>query len=99
MVDLPAGRQGTRILIMYYFYVLENSKRELYKGITNNIDRRINEHNKNKSIGTRGKGPWILVYFEKHKNRENARAREKYFKTGCGRDELKNIILNYNKGV
>ncbi|MDP4010078.1 MAG: GIY-YIG nuclease family protein [Candidatus Shapirobacteria bacterium] len=79
---------------MYFVYILKSLKTdELYKGITNDLQRRIIEHNSNKNIGSRGKGPWRLVYFEEHSNRIEARKREKYFKSGSGREFLK-IILN-----
>jgi len=78
---------------MYFVYVLHSLKTgELYKGITNDLHRRIVEHNSNKNIGSRGKGPWQLVYFEKCPDRISARVREKYFKSGSGREFLKTII-------
>ena len=77
---------------MYYFYVLLNDRGELYKGISNNPDRRLREHNKGYSPGTRGKGPWRIVYSEKHDSLLEARKREKYFKSGIGREKLKKII-------
>ncbi len=78
---------------MYFVYVLRNQKHELYKGITDNIDRRLIEHNKNKNIGTRGKGPWVVVYLEECEDRMEARKREKYFKSGQGREFIKKFII------
>ncbi|RLC33151.1 GIY-YIG nuclease family protein [Candidatus Shapirobacteria bacterium] len=78
---------------MYFFYVLQSlSTNNLYKGISNNIDRRLAEHNKNKNPGTRGKGPWKVLYFELHKDLKSARNREKFFKSGMGRELLKQFI-------
>ncbi|PIP15279.1 endonuclease, partial [Candidatus Roizmanbacteria bacterium CG23_combo_of_CG06-09_8_20_14_all_35_49] len=51
----------------YYFYILRCSDNSLYCGQTNNLQRRINEHNfdKNKSAKyLRGKTPVKLVYSE-----------------------------------
>ena len=77
---------------MYFVYILQNFRGELYKGLTEDLQRRIGQHNRNKCVGTRGKGPWKLVYFEKFGNRVDARKREKYFKTGQGREFLKSLV-------
>ena len=78
---------------MYFVYILKSTKtKELYKGLTNNLERRIKEHNKDRAAGTRGKGFWKLVYYEKFNTLEKARIRERYFKSGIGREKLKNLI-------
>lgn len=77
---------------MYFLYILKNNSGILYKGITNDTNRRLIEHNNDECVGTRGKGPWRLVYFEKHSNRDKARKREKFFKTGEGRELLHQIL-------
>lgn len=54
---------------MYYFYILRCSDNSLYCGQTNNLQRRIHEHNfdKNKSAKyLRGKTPVKLVYSEEY---------------------------------
>jgi putative endonuclease len=78
---------------MYYLYILQNKDQLLYKGISNNIQRRINQHNLNQAVGTRGKGPWKLVYSEALPDRKTAREREKYFKSGIGREKLKELVI------
>ncbi|MBI2607661.1 MAG: GIY-YIG nuclease family protein [Candidatus Doudnabacteria bacterium] len=50
---------------MYYVYVLRNPKGILYKGSTNNLERRVEQH----KLGlyknyTQKRGPWELVYHE-----------------------------------
>ena len=56
---------------MYYVYILVSFVTgELYIGYTNNIKKRIVEHNTNRSFSTRKKGPWILVYNESYSNFE-----------------------------
>ena len=76
----------------HFVYILINQKGELYKGITTNIKRRIKEHNQNNNIGTRGKGPWKLVHVEVYNTRADARRKEKYYKSGIGREMLKNKL-------
>ena len=64
---------------MYYFYILRCSDNSLYCGQTNNLQRRINEHNfdKNKSAKyLRAKKPVKLVYSEEYSNLQLAMKRE-----------------------
>ena len=91
---LPAGR-ATGNLLMYHVYVIKSLKdNKHYTGITNDLVRRLREHNhgKRSTSSTRTRGPFVLVYSENVKNRELARKREIYFKSGVGREFLKNII-------
>ena len=64
---------------MYYFYILRYSDNSLYCGQTNNLQRRINEHNfdKNKSAKyLRPKKPVKLVYYEEYPTLQLAMKRE-----------------------
>jgi putative endonuclease len=64
---------------MYYFYILRCSDNSLYCGQTNNLQRRINEHNfdKNKSSKyLRSKTPVKLVYSEEYPTLQLAMKRE-----------------------
>lgn len=58
-------------------------------GLTNNITRRIEEHNSGRTKSTKGKGPFKLIYRKEFSSRINARKHEKYLKTGFGRSFLK----------
>jgi len=74
---------------MYYIYVIRSKiDSRLYKGITNDLDRRIKERNTGKNKSTKAYKPWELVYFEKVDSSVEARNREKFFKSGIGRDFL-----------
>ena len=73
----------------YFVYVLKSLKDgRLYKGQTHNLEIRLQQHNSGKTKSTKGYTPWELVYFESFKTREEAVLREKYFKTGVGREFL-----------
>lgn len=64
---------------MFYFYILRCSDNTLYCGQTNNLERRVKEHNfdKNKSAKyLRGKTPVKLVYFEEYPTLQEAMKRE-----------------------
>ena len=77
---------------MYYIYVLRNKEGKQYIGQTNNLSRRVIEHNSGFSRYTKKKGPWTLKYSEEYKTRSEAMRREKYFKTGVGREYISSVI-------
>ncbi len=78
---------------MFYVYVLRNPK-QLYIGSTNNLKRRIEEHQNNKVFSTKNRGPWRLVYYEACEGEKDARTREIYLKTAWGKRYLKLRIKN-----
>ena len=64
---------------MYYLYVLQNHNSELYFGSTNDLKRKISEHQSGCSKATRGKD-WKLIYYEAFCNETDAREREHQIK-------------------
>ena len=58
-------------------YILKCSDNTYYTGITNNIKRRIQQHETNKGAKyTKGRGPFSLVYQDKCNNRAEASRKE-----------------------
>ncbi len=57
--------------------------------MTNDIYRRIKEHNNGRTKSTKGYRPWKLFFFEQHPNKVEARKRELYLKSGIGRTYIK----------
>ena len=79
---------------MYFVYVLKSKKDEkLYCGFTENLERRINEHNNREVPSTKSRAPFELIYFENTGNITEARKRERYFKSGFGRKYIKNKVM------
>ena len=77
----------------YFVYVLKSEiDGRLYKGQTTDIENRLKEHNAGKTKSTKGFIPWKLVYFEQFDFIQEAVAREKYFKSGSGREFLKSLL-------
>jgi len=77
---------------MFFVYAIKSTIRNyIYVGLTNNIERRITEHNKGENRSTKPYKPFLLIYSEEWETREQARRREKYFKTGIGKEFLKSI--------
>jgi putative endonuclease len=76
---------------MFFVYIIKSEvDGRFYKGLTANLERRIKEHNSTKTKSTKAYIPWVLVYKEEFQTRKEARDKEKYFKSGIGRDYIKN---------
>jgi len=65
---------------------------ELYVGMALNADARLKEHNSGKNRYTKGLKPWKIVYREQCENWEKGRVREKYLKSGVGKEYLKSLV-------
>ena len=74
---------------MYTVYVLRDNNNHYYKGMTNNINRRLREHKIGKTKTTKKMNGLKLVYSEEYNTRIEARKKEKYFKSAAGRKFLK----------
>lgn len=84
----------------YFVYVLFSFKdRELYVGYTENLDFRISEHYRKKVTATKFRLPLILIHYEAYTDSHDARAREKFLKSGFGRAQLKKALQNRLKQV
>ena len=80
---------------MFYTYVLEGVDGELYTGYTNDLKRRVQEHNQGLNSSTKRYGPWKLIYYEASLNESDAKRREGYMKTTQGQRLLKRRIKEY----
>ena len=66
---------------MFYVYVIKSKKdNQFYFGSTNNLNRRLDEHNAGLVFSTKSRGPFELVYYEAYKSESDARKREKNLK-------------------
>ncbi len=78
-----------------YIYIIRNSKGRFYTGSTNNLRKRLSQHNQGKSTYTRSLGPWKLVYFEGGINEDDTRSRELFLKSGMGKRHVKNRLKRF----
>jgi putative endonuclease len=80
---------------MFTVYVLRSDiNHRLYVGQTNNLSRRLFEHNSGHSTYTKLTKPFRLIYQENFTTRMEAIAREIELKTGKGREWLKMILAD-----
>lgn len=67
-----------------------------YLGSTDDLVRRLKEHESGECKSTKNRRPLKLIYTEEYDTIEVARKRERYLKTRHGRRELKRIFENLN---
>ena len=71
---------------MFYIYILLSQKdNKRYIGFTNNLDRRIEEHNSGRVKSTKNRIPLRLIYSEEFMNKTDAMKREKEIKAKKGK--------------
>ena len=79
---------------MFYIYILQSLKDgKTYTGYSDNINRRLKEHNSGKSKSTKNRSPFKLLFSEEFKTEQEAKQRELYWKSGAGRRKLKKYFL------
>ncbi len=77
----------------FYVYVLQSEKDgNWYTGSTSDLKRRLQEHNKGYNFSTKNRRPWELIYYEASLNENDAKARERYLKSGMGKRYLRNRL-------
>ncbi|MBI3115550.1 MAG: GIY-YIG nuclease family protein [Candidatus Kerfeldbacteria bacterium] len=78
---------------MYYVYVLKSIRNgKLYTGFTNNLEKRLRLHREGKVHSTKWRLPVELLYYEAYLAEDDAREREKYLKTGWGRNYIQKFL-------
>jgi len=65
----------------------------MYVGYTDDLKRRLKEHNNGKSAYSKRYRPWLLLYQEDFDNQIDAIKREKYLKSAAGRRWMKKILF------
>lgn len=79
---------------MQYVYLLQLKGGIIYTGRSDDLKRRIAEHQNGKVASTKYKLPATLIYYEAYANKKDAIARELYLKTGDGRKEVRKQLNN-----
>ena len=80
----------------HYVYILQSqTDKRFYTGYTNDLRKRFSQHNNQEVYSTKGRGPFILIYYEACLNEQDARVRERYLKTGMGKRYIKNRLKRF----
>jgi putative endonuclease len=78
---------------MFHVYILRNVRSgRLYTGYTSDLTQRIGQHNNGITKSTKNRGAWELVRSEEFATRAEAMRRERYLKSGKGREEVIAIL-------
>lgn len=79
----------------HYIYTLFSLKdRKLYTGYSDSFKARINDHFNGRVRATKNRRPLVLIHYEAFSNQKDAKAREKFLKSGFGRNQLKKALQN-----
>ena len=77
---------------MVWVYAISSVVRNyIYVGMTKDVDARLARHNKGREKITKPDAPFQLIFTEVCANRVKAREREKYWKSGIGKQKLRDI--------
>ncbi len=82
----------------YFAYVLECENGSLYKGFSKNLYMRIDQHLSGQGAKwTKEHKPVSIIHFEEFETEKEAIEREKYFKSGSGREWINDIRTENNR--
>ena len=77
---------------MFHVYAISSlSRNYIYVGLTSNLDKRLARHNSGYERTTKPYAPFTLIFSEAFATRLEARAKEKYLKSGAGKEFLKHL--------
>lgn len=77
----------------WFVYVLQSEKGgKHYVGISGNLQHHLELHNEGKTNSTKARRPFKLIYTEEYDTLQETRKKEKYYKSGSGREKLKNLF-------
>lgn len=84
---------------MYFLYMIKDVQRHLYVGITDNPERRLNEHNNSRgALYTKYTKNFSIVFLEEYKTLDDSRKREIQIKK-WSRSKKEKLIELYNQGT
>jgi putative endonuclease len=81
------------LFISHFLYILRSLKDgSYYVGTTQDITERLRRHNQGRSVYTKGRGPWELVFSEEHPDRPSALRREREIKARKSGDYIAGLV-------
>ena len=83
---------------MHFVYFLKSTSRKYhYIGVTQNVEKRLREHNNGYSKSTKPYRPFVIIHTEIFQNSKNAYKREFYLKSPKGYTEKIAILRQVSK--
>ena len=83
---------------MHFVYIIRSQvNNKTYTGSTSvGVEKRLHQHNIGSNKWTKSNGPFELVYYETYVCKQDAILREKFYKSGIGKQIKKLILENFN---
>lgn len=76
-------------MMIIVYAIKSKTKNYIYVWMTDNLERRLKEHNTWKQKSTKAYVPYEVIYTEVCNDRISARIREKYWKSWTGKEKLR----------
>ncbi len=83
------------MLFTYVYILISDRDGQMYVGITNDLRRRLSEHQNGQTTSTAKRLPVRLIFYEAYPEESDARRRERYFKTTKGKVTLRAMLTDY----
>jgi putative endonuclease len=81
----------------YFVYAIESREGYRYTRTTENLSHRLSQHNNhNLSFWTKRGSDWKIIFQEEFENKRDALKKEKWLKSGVGREYLRSTIQSNN---
>ncbi|MGQ0665829.1 MAG: GIY-YIG nuclease family protein [Nitrospiraceae bacterium] len=82
---------------MYYLYILLNEARtRTYTGVSNNVEKRLRDHNEGRVQSSRPYRPYKVIYTNAFETLSEARKEERFYKSITGRRRLKEMFRHHS---
>lgn len=83
---------------MYYVYILlSETKTKTYTGVTQNVEKRLNEHNDGRVKSSRPYRPYKVIHMKVFQTLSDARLAERFYKSTTGRRRLKKMFFDLDQ--
>lgn len=80
---------------MFYVYIIYSKKlTKRYIGVTEELNKRLDQHNSKAVPFTSKANDWKIIYYEVFISKIDAYSEEKFLKSGRGRERLKYLLAN-----
>ncbi|MEI8202511.1 MAG: GIY-YIG nuclease family protein [Bacteroidota bacterium] len=81
--------------MIFVYAIYSKNFNRIYVGQSENVEKRLKEHNSGQTKSIKAYIPWELFYQEECSDRIEARKKEIYYKSGVGKEKLK-LLLSQN---
>jgi putative endonuclease len=94
--ELRLGKPSSRMCEFFYVYILQSSvdPRRFYTGLTEDLPKRLKDHNSGRVLHTSKSKPWGLKTYVAFSDRGRAAEFERYLKSSSGRAIREEASLN-----